>query len=366
MLYEGIFFLFLFLSLVSSLLWLVMRGLERLLNINLPFFAHVAAMGTWLVPVVSSDRVLIVFQDNWVNEYRVAARIWLWGTLVCAMVFLTIRLLACHGIRRFAVCEDRRIVSIFKTCTARTGLSRPPALRYARLQTPAVCMGGIRPQVLVDLEILEGFEDRAIEHIFLHELMHIRRRHLMLQAFFDLICCLHWYNPIAWIERRAFSLVCEQDCDARVIFRHLNTERAAYMRTILSALEAGMRRAPWGLRWVSPGISDFRFMKRRMISMAHPDSRTRRLASLVLAIGLLCAYFYFSVHASMGIFESKHPYLHTPVVMEFALQPSHIRIFGTHSKTTKLHSFKTRHMQLGKEAFAKFQETLSRIHNVDT
>lgn len=318
MLYEGLFFFFMFLSLVGSALWLAMRGLERLLHIRLPFFAHVAALGALLIPVASPDRVLIVLQDNWLDGYCLASRIWLWGALACAAAFLSLRVLACLGARRFPTCEDGRTTSILNLCANRAGLLRPPVLRCARLQTPAVCMGCIRPQVLVDPEILDTFDDCAIEHIFLHELTHIRRKHLWQQTLFDLACCLHWFNPIIWMERNVFALVCEQDCDACVVSRHPLVKRTAYMRTILLALTSSARHAAWSLRCLSPGISGFRFMKCRLDSLTRKDSRGKQRMSLSLAAVLICVFLCCSVYASVNIFESRHPTPPNPLMTELA------------------------------------------------
>lgn len=305
MLYEGLFFIVLYLSVVGSALWLVMRGLERLLRIRLPFFASVAAQGALLIPVVWPDRVLVVLQDNWLDGYRLAARIWLGGALACAAIFLSARMLAGLGARRNAPYEDNRIKPIFIRCAKRVGLSRTPGLRRAHLQTPAVCMGCFRQQVLADSGILDAFDDCAIERIFLHELTHIRRRHLWLQAVFDLACCLNWFNPVVWMERNTFVLACEQDCDAQVISRYPLAGRTAYMRTILSALTASARPTSRRLGCLYSGISDFRFMKHRLDALKRKDSNAKRRACLLLAVGLIFVFLCCSAFFSTKIFEAR-------------------------------------------------------------
>ena len=71
----------------------------------------------------------------------------------------------------------------------------------------------------------------------LHELTHCRRRDIWLKTLAMWVNALHWFNPLAWYMVRAVERDTELACDEDVLRRLPAEQRAAYGRTILSAVE---------------------------------------------------------------------------------------------------------------------------------
>src|SRR5262249_40957355 len=53
--------------------------------------------------------------------------------------------------------------------------------------------------------------------VVLHELIHIKRGDLLIQAFSQIICALYWFNPLVWWAARQLRTEQERACDEHVV-----------------------------------------------------------------------------------------------------------------------------------------------------
>ncbi len=112
--------------------------------------------------------------------------------------------------------------------------------------------------VLLPPAFVQELSPAELEHVLLHELAHMRRRDLWVQAAVQALQALYWfYPPLIWARRRIAAL-CELCCDATVseVLRH---RTPAYRRTLLRcawrmdargadpALQMGLMAGPVGL-----------------------------------------------------------------------------------------------------------------------
>ncbi len=97
--------------------------------------------------------------------------------------------------------------------------------------SPAV-IGPVRPALLIPQHGLEHLSPCEAEHIFLHELAHVKRGDLKVQAICIVIQIFYWFNPFVWFVQRRLQHLREICCDA-TIARVLKGEVSDYRRTIL-------------------------------------------------------------------------------------------------------------------------------------
>lgn len=76
-----------------------------------------------------------------------------------------------------------------------------------------VTIGIFRPIILLQ----DNFGQKNLELILRHEFTHIARRDSLLKMLIELICCIHWFNPLVYSLGRVFERVCETSCDERVV-----------------------------------------------------------------------------------------------------------------------------------------------------
>lgn len=105
-----------------------------------------------------------------------------------------------------------------------------------RIDTPFV-LGFFRPVIYLP----EGMAER--EHILLHERCHVRWGDPLVKGLFYLACCLHWFNPLAWLAFVLCGRDMEMRCDEAVL-RSLGPQvRSDYAQALLN-FATGRRMAP--------------------------------------------------------------------------------------------------------------------------
>ena len=65
------------------------------------------------------------------------------------------------------------------------------------LKTP-LTFGILRPRIILQDHILA--DEKLLDHVLIHELMHIRKFHILLNHLANIIACIYWYNPLLWLS----------------------------------------------------------------------------------------------------------------------------------------------------------------------
>lgn len=76
--------------------------------------------------------------------------------------------------------------------------------------------GIVRPVVLLPRGA-DGWSEERRELILTHEAAHIHRRDVLMLAVGQVVCALHWFNPLAWIALRSLRAEAERCCDDWVL-----------------------------------------------------------------------------------------------------------------------------------------------------
>lgn len=119
----------------------------------------------------------------------------------------------------------------------RASIALEPGVRESdRIDTPFV-LGFFRPVIYLP----EGLEER--EHILLHERCHVRWGDPLVKGLFYLACCLHWFNPLAWLAFILCGRDMELRCDESVLRSLGEGVRSDYAQSLLN-FATGRRMAP--------------------------------------------------------------------------------------------------------------------------
>ena len=177
---------------------------------------------TELVRRSDNDRGIFLVLMIWAAGALFLAGVYWWGSR---------RL---KRIKQFSSEPPRRIRERFETCRRRLGMKPNAQLRQSRFLSAPVSFGGIKPVVVLPTEGADDFPPESLDHIFLHELTHIRHGDLVTNPIFCGIQALFWYNPLVWLAFRQMRRDREAYCDWAVL--NLMTdeaERTQYGQTIL-------------------------------------------------------------------------------------------------------------------------------------
>lgn len=113
---------------------------------------------------------------------------------------------------------------------------------YLVPENATLTLGIVKPIIFVQKDCA----DDELNFILGHEMTHIIRRDLLLKLLLELVCCLHWFNPLIYILKRKFEFVCETSCDERVLMGCTKAERGAYAKLPVRSSAGNKRRMLFG------------------------------------------------------------------------------------------------------------------------
>ncbi|HEY4177874.1 MAG TPA: penicillin-binding transpeptidase domain-containing protein [Kofleriaceae bacterium] len=110
----------------------------------------------------------------------------------------------------------RRMARAGTLVTLRTVGRRVVQIRTSTaIDTPAVT-GVFAPAVLLPRESAEWSSER-MQLVLAHELAHVARRDCLVAVLSQLVCAVHWFNPLAWIAARRLRIESEIAADDHVL-----------------------------------------------------------------------------------------------------------------------------------------------------
>jgi bla regulator protein BlaR1 len=114
-----------------------------------------------------------------------------------------------------------------------TGIRKPITFKLSKDSIEPGIAGIFHPTLLWPERLSEHLEDKHIEAILAHELIHVRRRDNLTAAIHMLVEALFWFHPLVWwIEKRMLEER-ERACDEAVV--QLGSQPGTYAESLLKA-----------------------------------------------------------------------------------------------------------------------------------
>ena len=155
-----------------------------------------------------------------------------------SLVFIVVILIQNIKIHRhiFSVCrlsDDLQFQDVLSRCKQKNGITKNISLYLSPYASTPFLYGIINPRiVLPDIE----FTSEELQHVFQHELTHWKRHDAWLKCLMLLMNAIHWFNPIAYIDRYNIDRFCELSCDESVVSAMNHDERRRYCELMLGVL----------------------------------------------------------------------------------------------------------------------------------
>jgi beta-lactamase regulating signal transducer with metallopeptidase domain len=166
----------------------------------------------------------------------------------------------------------------------RLSLDRAPRLLSSdRLPMPFAC-GLLRPAIVLPAAAAE-WSDRRRRAVLCHELAHLRRLDLLLNALGQLACAVWWFHPLVWVAARRLRLESERACDDLVL--GVGTRASEYADHLLQIV-CGAARAQTPA--IALPMAQRREFEGRMLAILERGARrepaSRRHAAVLAAVAL--------------------------------------------------------------------------------
>ncbi len=301
---SDLFNIVIFLSIIGSLACILLLFIERVTRLSLPFMVYPSIMFFYAVPLTIPDAILFYHEPMRMETFKIAALVWIIGFGVLA-VFMLLRVLVVHRmISKYAGCTAGHVLAIYDECLRKVKLRHTPPLLFGKIKEPACVITTWRSYVVLQEEIVRDLADDELKTVLVHELLHIKRKHTILQRVFDFVCCVHWFNPFIWIGRRDFSSACEIDCDGSVLkVFDGELQAVAYAKVMVRLIELTVAKKK--LLHGTLGALDFWVAKHRISNLLNKPSKLRKAFAVFACLAIICGTVWLSIDISRSYF---YPY----------------------------------------------------------
>jgi beta-lactamase regulating signal transducer with metallopeptidase domain len=206
--------------------------------------------------------------------------IWLVGIVVAAARFAG----GWRGLRRIATTghalRGERIQAALASAARLAGVRRPVQL----LASPAISVPatwGVRRPVIALPEAATNWSEERLRLVLLHELLHVRRRDVVVEYALWLASAVYWFHPAVWLAARRLRLERERACDEAVVAT--GARASDYCEHLLQIMRAARQThggAIVGAAMATPSTIEHRVQT----LLARPGGRTRAIRELPLVV----------------------------------------------------------------------------------
>ena len=164
--------------------------------------------------------------------------LWLFG----ALAIFFVKLVRYHRLmkRTKASCRpvtDGDVIVTANVVALRLHLRKNVAVYESPQVSGPVTMGLLKSFVVLPIEERKVGDTALIFH---HELLHIKRKDLWYKWLWQLVLCIHWFNPVLYKIQKIFSEDCELSCDEQIL-KHLSDKgKRAYGNVLLDTAQKNL------------------------------------------------------------------------------------------------------------------------------
>ena len=170
--------------------------------------------------------------SNTASPISVWTIIWGIGALVCALVF-AIAYWKCRQEFQTSLPVDNDFI---KGWLSSHQLKREISIRQSSRFSVPLTYGVLRPVILTPTST-DWENTKALQYVFAHEYVHIRRFDSITKLVLITGLCVHWFNPLVWAMYVLANRDIELSCDEAVVRLFGENTKAAYARSLISMEE---------------------------------------------------------------------------------------------------------------------------------
>ena len=175
------------------------------------------------------------------NDTGVSIYVWLWLIGFCILAFFFL-FLYIKNKREFSTSLPLHYPTT-EYWLQKHPLRRSLQIRWLDRITVPLTYGIVHPVILLPKDAPLGNEEQ-MQHILLHEYIHIRRFDAVWKAILAFVLCVHWFNPLVWLMYVLANRDIELSCDEAVVHALGQEEKEKYALTLIDLSAAPCSSAP--------------------------------------------------------------------------------------------------------------------------
>lgn len=156
---------------------------------------------------------------------------------VLIFTYLVIKIYKFHKVMKGSTLIDN---TLCEKKISKFGLKRKVRIYINNNFKTPLTFGILRPRIILQDHILA--DEELLDHVLIHELMHIKKFHILLNPLVNIVACIYWYNPLLWLSLKYIDQDIEINCDKLVVQQLGDTikNRKEYCMSMLKLVERGI------------------------------------------------------------------------------------------------------------------------------
>lgn len=217
-----------FLLLVALAIPFLPSQLLHTIQLSIPFENNLPS--SWSRANLDHNETTSAMNSNWMQDFSVSVNqsspdfvnislmlIWICGTFI----FTIFAIQAWLKLRKIKISIDKiknkDVTATFESCKKQLHISKDITLGTSSSVQSPVTFGFTHTYVVLPSHIDNQMSKEDLQHIFLHELHHVKYKDIhtnYLMMFYQII---YWFNPLVWIALKKMRLDREIACDTSVL-----------------------------------------------------------------------------------------------------------------------------------------------------
>lgn len=156
-----------------------------------------------------------------------------------------------------------------------------PRLCLCPVISSPMTIGILRPKVLLPDK---AYDNSELNLLIRHELVHVRRKDVLLKLILLITLSLNWFNPLCYILSKHMDIWCEASCDEIVLRQASKSECISYGRLLLKCAEVQKSQLFSYFINLNGGKAN---MKQRLLLILNRNKKSTGIILLVLFLGII-------------------------------------------------------------------------------
>lgn len=193
---------------------------------------------------------------------------------------------------------DNTVMDVFYEVRDKLGVKGKIKVIFSDMSAaPFVC--GVREVYIVLPK--GGYERKALEIIFTHELIHVKQKDILWKYLIHLVKCVHWFNPLPTILLKRYDVWSESACDIRAGLV-LEDWKAYFSQVLNMMISAEEMNKDFSAGLYEEDIT----LEERVNKVNHWRNKKRRIGIALLVAVSICAISPMSVLAAAKGYQGAY------------------------------------------------------------
>ncbi len=208
--------------------------------------------------------------------------IWATGAVIQLCRFLKAKKVYTDRIREFIITKESSCAYLYDFVQKHS--TKPIKIAVVPMPISPSITGIFKPVLI--LPEVNDFSQKELTYIFDHELYHYKKHDLILLLLIDIVCCIHWWNPLVYVLKKWFCLAMEITNDQAIMQGRDSTDRLDYASLIIKIskkLHNTKNTTIYNLDFVGSKHSQLKLR----IKYLYKDSHNKKYLSVIKGLELL-------------------------------------------------------------------------------